>query len=169
VPKAVRFAVLVNPTNTSIAAATLREVPQAARALGLQVQILNASTGSEIEGAFATLARERAEALFVAPDVLFVSRGVQVATLAAQLGIPAAYPAREVVEVGGLMSYGADVLGMFHQAGVYTGRILKGANPADMPVEQSTKFEFVINLRTVKALGIEVPSSIQMLATEVIE
>jgi putative ABC transport system substrate-binding protein len=169
VPKAVRFAVLVNPANPSIAVATLREIPKAASALGLQVQVLNASTSSEIEDAFATLARERAEALFLAPDVLFVSRGVQVATLAAQLKIPVAYPAREVVDVGGLMSYGADVLGMFHQAGVYTGRILKGANPADMPVTQSTKFEFVINLRTAKALGIEVPNSIQALATELIE
>jgi len=169
VPKAVRFAVLVNPANPSIAVATLREIPKAASALGLQVQVLNASTSSEIEEAFATLARERAEALFLAPDVLFVSRGVQVATLAAQLKIPVAYPAREVVDVGGLMSYGADVLGMFHQAGVYTGRILKGANPADMPVTQSTKFEFVINLRTAKALGIEVPNSIQALATELIE
>jgi ABC-type uncharacterized transport system substrate-binding protein len=169
VPKAVRFAVLVNPANTSIAVATLREIPRAALALGLQTQILNASTSSEIEGAFATLVRERAEALFVAPDVLFVSRGIQVATLAAQLRIPAAYPAREVVEVGGLMSYGADVLGMFHQAGVYAGRILKGAKPADMPVAQSTKFEFVVNLQTAKALGIEVPNSIQALATELIE
>jgi putative tryptophan/tyrosine transport system substrate-binding protein len=169
VPKAVRFAVMVNPANTSITVATLREIPKAAGALGLQIQVINASTSSQIEGAFAILARERAEALFVAPDVLFVSHGVQVATLAAQLGIPAAYPAREVVEVGGLMSYGADILGMFHQAGVYTGRILKGANPADMPVTQSTNFEFVVNLRTAKALGIEVPNSIQLLATEVIE
>jgi putative tryptophan/tyrosine transport system substrate-binding protein len=169
VPKAVRFAVMVNPANTSITVATLREIPKAAGALGLQIQVINASTSSQIEGAFAILARERAEALFVAPDVLFVSHGVQVATLAAQLGIPAAYPAREVVEVGGLMSYGADILGMFHQAGVYTGRILKGANPADMPVIQSTNFEFVVNLRTAKALGIEVPNSIQLLATEVIE
>jgi putative tryptophan/tyrosine transport system substrate-binding protein len=169
VPKAVRFAVMVNPANTSITVATLRDIPKAAGALGLQIQVINASTSSQIEGAFAILARERAEALFVAPDVLFVSHGVQVATLAAQLGIPAAYPAREVVEVGGLMSYGADILGMFHQAGVYTGRILKGANPADMPVTQSTNFEFVVNLRTAKALGIEVPNSIQLLATEVIE
>jgi putative ABC transport system substrate-binding protein len=168
-PKAVHFAVLVNPANTSIAVATLREIPKAASALGLQIQIINAGTSSEIEGAFATLARDRAEALFVAPDVLFVSQGVRVATLAAELGIPAAYPAREVVEVGGLMSYGADVLDMFHQAGRYTGRILKGANPADMPVAQSTKFEFVINLRTAKALGIEVPRSIQLLTTDVIE
>jgi putative ABC transport system substrate-binding protein len=169
VPKAVRFAVMVNPANTSVTVATLREVPKAAGALRLQIQVIDASTSSQIEGAFATLARERAEALFVAPDVLFVSHGVQVATLAAQLGIPAAYPAREVVEVGGLMSYGADILGMFHQTGVYTGRILKGANPADMPVTQSTNFELVVNLRTAKALGIEVPNSIQLLATEVIE
>jgi putative ABC transport system substrate-binding protein len=169
VPKAVRVAVLVNPANAPVAKATLREIPEAARALGLQIQVLNASTGREIEAAFATLVREQAEALFVAPEVLFVSRGVQVATLAARYGIPAAYPAREVVEVGGLMSYGADVLGMFHQAGAYTGQILKGAEPADLPVLQSTKFEFVINLKTAKALGLKIPDKLLALASEVIE
>ena len=168
VPKAVRVAVLINPANASVAEATLREIPEAARALGLQIQVLNASTGREIEAAFGTLAREQAEALFVAPEVLFVSRGVQVATLAARYGIPAAYPAREVVEVGGLMSYGADVLAMFHQAGIYTGQILKGAKPADLPVLQSTKFEFVINLKTAKALGLKIPDKLLALA-EVIE
>jgi putative ABC transport system substrate-binding protein len=168
-PKAVRIAVLVNPANATVAEITLREIPEAARALGLQVQVLNASTSREIEAAFATLVRDRADALFVAPDVFFTSRRVQLATLAARHAIPATYGIREYVEVGGLMSYGADVVDAYRQLGVYTGQILKGAKPADLPVLQSTKFEFVINLQTARALGIEVPNSIQLLADEVIE
>ena len=113
--------------------------------------------------------RDRADALFVAPDIFFVSRRVQFATLATRYGIPATYPAREVVEAGGLMSYGTDRVDMYRQVGAYTGQILKGANPADLPVLQSTKFEFVINLQTARALGIEVPNSIQLLADELIE
>jgi putative ABC transport system substrate-binding protein len=169
VPKAVRIAVLVNPANAAVADATLRDIPEAARALGLQIQFLNASTSREIEAAFATLVRDRADALFVAPDGFFVSRAVQFATLAARHGIPAAYPLREVVEVGGLMSYGTDLVDAYRQTGVYTGQILKGAKPVDLPVLQSTKFEFVINLQTARALGIEVPNSMQLLADEVIE
>jgi putative tryptophan/tyrosine transport system substrate-binding protein len=169
VPKAVRIAVLVNPANTTSAATTLREIPEASRALGLQIQVLNASTSREIEAAFAALVRDRADALFVAPDGFFVTRRVQFATLAARHGIPAAYTTREEVEVGGLMSYGTDILDVFRQVGVYTGQILKGANPADLPVVQSTKFEFVINMQTARALGIEVPHSLQLLADEVIE
>jgi putative tryptophan/tyrosine transport system substrate-binding protein len=113
--------------------------------------------------------RDRADALFVAPDGFFVARRVQFATLAARHAIPAAYPLREVVEVGGLMSYGTDLVDAYRQTGVYTGQILKGANPGDLPVVQSTKFEFAINLQTARALGIEVPNSIQLLADEVIE
>jgi putative ABC transport system substrate-binding protein len=169
VPKAVRVAVLVNPANAPIAEAMLREVPEAARAIGLQIQVLNASTSREIEAAFATLVRDRADALLVAPDAFFISRRVQFATLAASSRIPASYPIREAVEVGGLMSYGADNLDMWRQVGVYTGQILKGAKPADLPVIQSTKFEFVINLQTARALGLEVPNSLQLLADEVIE
>ncbi len=169
VPKAVRIAVLVNPTNTSTAEATLRDIPEAARALGLQIQVLNASTSREIEAAFATLVRDRADALFVTPDGFFISRRVQFATLAMRHGIPATYTTRVDVEAGGLMSYGTDNLDMHHQVGVYTAQILKGAKPADLPVLQSTKFEFVINLLTARALGIEVPNSIQLLADEVIE
>jgi putative tryptophan/tyrosine transport system substrate-binding protein len=169
VPRAVRIAVLVNPANVPTAEATLRDMPEAARALGLQIQFLNASTIREIEAAFADLVRNRAEALFVAADTFFVSRRVQFATLAARYGIPAAYPGREVVEAGGLMSYATDRAEMFRQVGVYTGQILKGANPADLPVLQSTKFEFVINLLTARTLGIEVPDSIQLLADELIE
>jgi putative tryptophan/tyrosine transport system substrate-binding protein len=168
VPKAVRIAVLVNPASVQITETMLRDLPEAARALGLQTQILNATTSREIEAAFASLVRDRADALFVAPDGFFASRRVQFATLAARHGIPASYSTRDDVEAGGLMSYGTDLLDMWRQAGVYTGQILKGARPADLPVLQSTKFEFVINLQTARALGIEVPNSVQLLA-EVIE
>jgi putative ABC transport system substrate-binding protein len=169
VPKAVRFAMLVNPENVPIAARTLPEVPEAARALGLQIQIINASTRDEIEAAFGTLARDRIDAPFVNPDAYFVSQRDQLVTLAARYRIPAAYSTREDVEAGGLMSYGADNQESWRQVGIYTGQILKGAKPADLPVLQSTKFEFLINLRTAKALGIEVPNAIQLLADEVIE
>jgi putative tryptophan/tyrosine transport system substrate-binding protein len=169
VPKAVRVAVLINPANAPVAETMLREVPEAARAIGLQIQVLNASTSREIEAAFATLARDRADALFVAPDGFFGSRRVQFATLATAHRVPAAYHLREFVEVGGLMSYGTDFLDSWHQVGVYTGRILEGAKPADLPVLKSTKFEFAINLQTARALSIEVPNSIELLADELIE
>jgi putative ABC transport system substrate-binding protein len=168
-PKAVRIAVLINPGNVPSAEATLRDLPEAARAIGLQIQVLNASTSGEIEAAFATLVRDRADALFVAPDSFFISRRVQFATLATRHGIPAAYSTREEVEAGGLMSYGTDIPDMWRQVGIYTGQILKGAKPADLPVVQSTKFEFVINLQTARALGIEVPSGLLLAADEVIE
>jgi putative tryptophan/tyrosine transport system substrate-binding protein len=169
VPKAVRIATLVNPANASTAGAARRDIPEAAHALGLQIDFLNASTSREIETAFATLARDRADALFVAPDSFLISRRVQLSTFAARYAIPAAYNVRNVVEVGGLMSYGADNADVWRQVGLYTGQILKGAKPADLPVVQSTKFEFVINLQTARLLGIEVPNSIQLLADEVIE
>ena len=169
VPKAVRVAVLVNPANASVAESTLREVQEAAPTIGLQIQILNASTIGEIDAAFATLARERPDALFVAPDAFFVSRRVQFATLTARDRIPATYAVREHVAAGGLMSYGTDLADTFRQVGVYTGSILKGAKPADLPVLQSTKFEFVINLQTARALGIEVPPGVLSVADEVIE
>ena len=169
VPKAVRVAVLVNPANAPIADATLRDLPEAARTIGLQIQVLNASTSREIEAAFATLVRDRADALFVAPDGFFNARRVQFATLAARHGIPAAYSVREYVEVGGLMSYGPDLLDMWRQVGIYTGQILKGAKPADLPVLQSTKLEFVINLQTARALGLEVPPQLLASADEAIE
>ena len=169
VPKAVRIAVLVNPANAAVTEATLRDIREAARALGLQIQVLNASTNREIEAAFTTIVRDRTDGLFVAPDGLFGIRGVQLATLAARHAIPAALTLREQVEAGGLMSYGTDLVDVYRQIGVYTGQILKGAKPADLPVLQSTKFEFVINLQTARALGIEVPNSIQLLADEVIE
>jgi putative ABC transport system substrate-binding protein len=168
-PKATRIAVLVNPRNAESTEVTLKEVRETARTLGLEIRVLNASTRGEIDAAFAAIARERADALFVAGDGLFTSRRVQCATLAARDRLPAMYGTRELVEAGGLMSYGTSVSDMFHQVGVYTGRILKGARPADLPVLQSTKFEFVINLQTARALGIEVPNSIQLLADELIE
>jgi putative ABC transport system substrate-binding protein len=169
VPKAVRVAVLVNPTNVLSAESTLRDVPEAARPIGLQIQILNASTSREIEAAFATMAVDRADALFVGPDGFFNARRVQFATLATHYRIPASYVAREFVESGGLMSYGPDLLDMYRQVGVYTGRILKGANPTDLPVVQSTKFEFVINAQAARLLSLEVPNALQLLADEVIE
>jgi putative ABC transport system substrate-binding protein len=169
VPKAVRMAVLINPGNPSVAESTLREVREAAHSMGLQVEILNAATIGEIDAAFATLARERPDALLVAADAFFLGRRMQFATLAARDRIPAAYGVREFAAAGGLMSYGTDIADMFHQAGVYTGSILKGAKPADLPVLQSTKFEFVINLQTARALGIEVPPGLLSIADEVIE
>src|SRR6516164_4717353 len=126
VPKAARIAVLVNPDNTSTAEATLREIPGAARAIGLQIQVLNASTSREIEASFVTMVRDRADALFVAADAFLNSRRVQFATLATRHGVPSAYSNRAVVEAGGLMSYGTDTLDMFRQVGVYTGQILRG-------------------------------------------
>jgi ABC-type uncharacterized transport system substrate-binding protein len=169
VPKAVRIAMLIDPGNAPIAETMLRDISEAARAIGLQIQVLNASTIREIEAAFATLVRDRADALFVAPDAFFISRRVQFVTLAARHGIPAAYSTREEVEAGGLMSYGTDNLDQWRQVGAYTGKILKGAKPTDLPVIQSTKFEFVINVQTARALGIEVPNSLQLLADEMIE
>jgi putative ABC transport system substrate-binding protein len=169
VPKAVRIAVLLNPENAAVAETTLREVREAAPTMGLQVEILNAVTIDEIDAAFATLARVRPDALLVAADAFFLDRRMQFATLAARDRIPVAYGVREFAAAGGLMSYGTDITDMFHQAGVYTGSILKGAKPADLPVLQSTKFEFVINLQTARALGIEVPSGLLLIADEVIE
>jgi putative ABC transport system substrate-binding protein len=169
VPKAVRLTVLVNPANASSAESTLRYVPEAARVIGLQSQVLNASSGDEIDTAFATLVRERADALFVAADAFFISRRVQFATLTARDRIPAAYADREIVEAGGLMSYGTDFMDMFRQVGVYVGRILNGAKPSDLPVVQATKFALVINLRTAKALGLTIPPTLLARADEVIE
>ena len=160
VPKAVRIAVLVNPANVPATESALRDIPDAARANGLQVHVLNASTSSEIEPAFATLVRDRADALYVAGDVFFTSRRVQFAMLAASHRIPATYPSREAVEAGGLMGYDTDRPDMYRQVGAYTGQILKGAKPADLPVLQSTKFQFVINLQTARSLGLEVPPTL---------
>jgi putative ABC transport system substrate-binding protein len=169
VPKAVRVAVLVNPAIASITQTTLRDIPEAARLLGLQIQVFNASTPREIEAAFDTLVHDRADALFVAPGAFFASRRVKLTTLAARHGIPATYSNREYAEAGGLISYGTDILDGWRQVGVYAGQILKGAAPADLPVMQPTKYELVINLKTAKALGLEVPPMLLARADEVIE
>jgi putative tryptophan/tyrosine transport system substrate-binding protein len=162
VPKAVRIAMLVNPANAPATESALRDIPE-------QIQILKASTRNEIEAAFATLVRDRAEALYVMGDVFFTSRRVQFVTLAAHHRIPTSYASREAVEVGELMGYTADRVDMYHRVGAYTGQILKGAKPADLPVLQSTKFEFVINLQTARALGLETPPALLARADEVIE
>ena len=169
VPKAVRVAVLLNPANAVAAESTLRDVQEAASAIGLQIRVFNASTIGEIDAAFANLARERPDAVFVGPDGFFNSRGVQFSTLTARERIPAAYENRGFAAVGGLMSYGTDIADMLRQVGVYTGEILKGAKPADLPVLQPTKFEFVLNLTTARALGLDVPPSLLSIADEVIE
>jgi putative ABC transport system substrate-binding protein len=170
VPKAVRIAVLVNPTNApTVVEATVRDTKEAASAIGLQVQILYAGTIGEIDAAFAALARDRPDALFVAPNQFFASRRVQFATLAAIHRIPTAYSNGDFVAAGGLMSYGSDPADIYRQVGLYTGKILNGAKPADLPVLQSTKFELVINLQTARALGIEVPPGLLAIADEVIE
>jgi putative tryptophan/tyrosine transport system substrate-binding protein len=169
VPKAVRIAVLLNPANATAAEPTLRDVQAAAPNMELQIQVLNASTIGEIDAAFATLAREHPDALLVAADAFFVSQRMQFATLMARNRIPAAYSVRELAAAGGLMSYGTDLADMIHQVGVYTGSILKGAKPSEMPVLQPTKFDFVINLQTARALGIEVPPGLLTIADEVIE
>ena len=169
VPKAVRIAVLVNPANALTAEPTLREVQEAAHTIGLQIQIFNATTVDEIDAAFATLANERPDALFVGGDAFFFSRRGQIATLALREKIPAVFASSDAVAVGGLMSYSTDIVDMVRQVGVYTGRVLKGEKPADMPVVQQTKFVFTINLQTARALGIEVPPAVLSIADEVIE
>jgi ABC-type uncharacterized transport system substrate-binding protein len=169
VPGAGRVAVLVNPANTANTETTLRDVEPAARAVGLQVQILKASTSREIEAAFATFVRERPDALFVGNDAFFNARRVQLVLLAGRHGLPAIYWDREFAEAGGLMSYGSNIVDVYRQVGVYAGRILKGAKPADLPVVQSTKFELVINAVTARMLGLDVPPTLLARADEVIE
>jgi putative tryptophan/tyrosine transport system substrate-binding protein len=169
VPSATRVAALINPTDAPRAEAVLSDLQAAARSIGVQLQILNASTSREIDAAFAALVRERADALFVGPDAFFNNRRVQLANMAAHHSIPTAFAVREYVDAGGLMSYGTGLADMFRQAGVYTGRILKGEKPADLPVLQSTKFELVINVQTARMLGLTVSPSLLSIADEVIE
>jgi ABC-type uncharacterized transport system substrate-binding protein len=169
-PKATRVATLVNPANGPSAHATLRSVEDAAHSIGLQTKVLNASTSREIDAAFASLAYEGADdVLFVAADGLFQSRSEQLVALTARNKTPAGYPDRTTVEAGGLMSYGADSTETYRQVGVYAGNILKGAKPADLPVQQSTKFEFVINRKTAKALGLDIPLMLRVSVTELID
>jgi len=169
VPGATRIAVLVDPTNAAGTDSTLRDVGAAARALGLQIQVLNASTSLELEAAFATLVSERSDALLVGSTPFLFDRRVQLAQLAARHAVPAIYQDRHHAEVGGLMSYGASLVDAYRHVGVYAGRILKGAKPADLPVVQSTKFELVINVPTARMLGLNVPQALLATADEVIE
>jgi putative ABC transport system substrate-binding protein len=168
VPGAARVAVLVNPTNPA-SAETMRDLVPAARSLGLQIQVHNATTSREIDAAFAIFVSERPDAFFVTPDAFFAGRRFQLVNMAARHAVPATYAQREFAEVGGLMSYGPNQTDTFRQIGVYTGRILKGAKPADLPVVQSTKFELVINAQTARMLGLNVPPMLLARADEVIE
>jgi ABC-type uncharacterized transport system substrate-binding protein len=168
VPGATRVAVLVNPANASTES-TLRDVEPAARAMGLQFQVLKAGTSREIDAAFATFVRERPDALFVAGDSFFGSRRVQLVNLASRHAIPATFSNRDFPEVGGLISYGANPADALHQVGVYAGRILKGAKPADLPVVQASKLELVINAQAARTISVTVPDKLLATADEVIE
>jgi len=169
VPGATRVAVLVNPANAGQTDATLRDVQPAARAIGLHIQVLSANTNGEIDAAFATFERERPDALFIGSSAYFTSRRVQLVQLAARYTMPTAYVGRQYVDIGGLMSYGANLADVWRQLGVYTGRVLKGAKPADMPVVQASKFELLINHQTARMLRLTVPPTLLTAADEVIE
>jgi putative ABC transport system substrate-binding protein len=168
VPTATRIAVLVNPSNPNTES-QVRDVETAARAMGMQIQVLNASNVREIDTVFTSLARDRPDALHVGTDPFFTSRRVQLSLQAMRHAVPATYSGREYAEAGGLMSYGSNIVDVYRQIGVYTGRILKGAKPADLPVVQSSKFELVINAQTARMLGLDVPPSLLARADEVIE
>jgi putative tryptophan/tyrosine transport system substrate-binding protein len=168
-PKAIRIGLLVNPDNVGNTERVVKDAEAAATAIGLQIQVLNASDSDEIDAAFATLVKRSTDAVLLAPDAFLNSRRVQIAILAARHMVPVVYTVRDYAEAGGLMSYGTDLTNSVRQQGIYAGRILKGAKPADLPVIQSTKFELVINLRTAKALGLEVPAQLLARADEVIE
>jgi putative ABC transport system substrate-binding protein len=168
-PAATRVAVLVNPTNATTAESTLKDVAIAARAMGLQIRVLETSTSREIDAAFDTFVRERPDALFVNPDPFFLSRRVQLVHLATRHAIPATYSQREFSDIGGLMSYGPSLVDGFRQVGVYVGRILQGTKPAELPVIQSSEFELVINAQTARMLGLTVPDKLLAIADEVIE
>jgi putative ABC transport system substrate-binding protein len=169
VPAATRVAVLVNPANPVTAEPTVRGVETAARAMGLQIQVLNASNSREIDAALSSFARDRPDALYIGAEQLFTLRSVQLVQLAAHLAIPAIYSGRQFTNCGGLMSYAADITDAYRQVGVYAGRILKGAKPADLPVMQASKFELVINHQTARMLGLTVPDKLLATADEVIE
>jgi putative ABC transport system substrate-binding protein len=168
VPKALQIAVLVNPANVQTTEATLRDMPEAARAIGMQIQVLKATTSRETEEAFATLVSDRADALFIAPDAFFSSQRVQFATLATRYAVPTLWASRDAVEAGGLLSYTTDTVDMVRHVGFYAGIILKGIKPADLPIVQTTKFELVINLKTARLLRIDVPPTLLARADEVI-
>jgi putative ABC transport system substrate-binding protein len=169
VPKAKSFAVLVNPANSVNTNINLKSLEEPARARGLQLHVLNASTEGDFDNAFAKLVQLQADGLIVAPDIIFNSRAQQLATLTTKHSVPAVHTVREFAAAGGLMSYGGDIKETHKQAGIYTGRVLKGEKPEDLPVQQVTKVELVINLKTAKALGLNVPNTLVGRADEVIE
>ena len=169
VPSAKRIAVLLNPANASNTISTRAELDAAASILGLQVRYYNASSSEEIDTAFVALVRDRADALFIAPDGFFDSRRVQLSTLAARHALPASSASRNMVEAGGLMSYGTSMTEVHRQLGTYAGRILKGAKPSELPVVQSSKFELVINVQTAKLLDLNVPQTLLAVADEIVE
>jgi len=168
-PGAVRFGVLVNPDNPFITESFVTELQMAASAIGRQIEVVTASTNGDIDTAFATLVKKRADALLISPDALFVTRRVQLIMLAVHHTLPALYHRRELAEAGGLMSYGSDLSDQYRQTGLYVSRILKGEKPAEMPVQLPTKFEFVINLQTAKTIGLDIPPTLLARADEVIE
>jgi len=168
VPAARRVAVLIHPADAN-AETVLRDVDTATRAMGLQIQTLDVSTGPDIDAAFATFAHDRPDAVFISGGPLFVSRRIQLVLLAARHALPASYGSREYAEIGGLISYGTSLTDAYRQIGIYAGRILKGAKPADLPVMQATKFELVINHAAARVLGLSVPPSLLARADEVIE
>jgi putative ABC transport system substrate-binding protein len=168
-PMARRIAVLVNPANAASAGPTKRDVAVAGQALSLDIEVLNASNSAEIGAAFTALSERRPDALLVGPDALFNTERAQLVALAARHALPAFYFQRDYVEAGGLISYGTDLKDASRQIGIYAGKILKGTKPSDLPVMQSTKYELVINLKTAKAIGIDVPPSLLARADEVIE
>jgi len=169
VPGAARIAVLVDPSNVAVTQSTLKDIEEAARSIGMQYHVLNATSGREIDEAFASLRREHADVLLVAGSPFFNTRLVQLAVAAGRYGIPAMYVGRQYVEAGGLISYGASILDAYRQQGVYLGRILKGAKPSDLPIMLSSKFELVVNNQTARTLGLAVPQSLLVAADEVIE
>ena len=169
VPRLVRIAVLVNPADATLTETQLKGVNAAARAMGLQIQVLSANTSAEIDAAFETMGRERPDALLVGPTSFLSGRRVQLTHLATFHRLPAIYGLRDYAEVGGLMSYGSNIVDGFRQVGLYTGRVLKGAKPADLPVVQASKFELVINAQTARMLGLTVPDKLLSIADEVIE
>jgi putative tryptophan/tyrosine transport system substrate-binding protein len=169
VPGAARVAVLVNPGNATTTETMLRDLDSAGRAMGLQIQVVNAGTSREIDSAFASLMGARPDAVCVGFDQFFASRRVQLVHLASRHAVPATYALREFAEIGGLMSYGTDIADAYRQVGVYAGRIIKGAKPADLPVVQPSKFDLVINHQSARLLGVTVPPSLLSVADEVIE
>jgi ABC-type uncharacterized transport system substrate-binding protein len=169
IPSAERFAALVNPDNPGITELFVSELQAAASAIGRKIEVVTASTNSGIDTAFAVMLKMRADAFLISPEALFVTRRVQLLTLAARHALPAIYHRHEFTDAGGLMSYGSSLADQFRQTGLYAGRILKGEKPGDMPVQLPTKFEFVINLQTAKTLGIQIPATLLARADQVIE